>query len=138
MAGEQGGTLMRLTGEIVVSYVGHNQVAVADLPAVINAVAGSLSSLGPDIGKVGRPGGRDPRVQRSVTQDYIVCLEDGRRLRTLKRHLRTAYGMTPEQYRAKWGLPRDYPMVAPGYTAYRSRLAKKIGLGRKSVRTRSR
>lgn len=125
-------SLMRLTGEIVASYVGHNSVPVSELASVISTVADSLKSLEPSgegaaaLGAVG--GGL---ASKSITQDYIVCLEDGRRLRTLKRHLRTAYAMTPEQYRAKWGLPRNYPMVAPSYAAYRSRLAKKIGLGRK-------
>ncbi len=133
MTREVGGELIRLTGEIVVSYVGNNQVPVSELPAVINVIAGSLRSLEPtdDV-----PGGglkRRLSVSRSVTPDYIVCLEDGRKLRTLKRHLRTAFGMTPEEYRAKWGLPSNYPMVAPSYAAYRSKLAKQIGLGRKTT-----
>jgi predicted transcriptional regulator len=132
MAKEEGGELIRLTGEIVVSYVGNNPVPVADLPAVINVVAGSLRSLEPgeDTGSIGPK--RRVSVSRTVTPDYIVCLEDGRKLRTLKRHLRTAFGLTPAEYRAKWGLPSDYPMVAPTYAAYRSKLAKKIGLGRKT------
>jgi len=133
MTKEAEGELIRLTGEIVVSYVGNNQVPVSELPAVINVVAGSLRSLeaGDDIPGAGLK--RRVSVNRSVTPDYIVCLEDGRKLRTLKRHLRTAYGLTPAEYRAKWGLPSDYPMVAPTYAAYRSKLAKRIGLGRKTA-----
>ncbi len=132
MSREAGGELIRLTGEIVVSYVGNNQVPVSDLPAVINVIAGSLRSLEPsdDAPEAGLK--RRVSVSRSVTPEYIVCLEDGRKLRTLKRHLRTAFGLTPEEYRAKWGLPSNYPMVAPSYAAYRSKLAKRIGLGRKT------
>lgn len=134
MTREVEGELIRLTGEIVVSYVGNNQVPVSELPAVINVVAGSLRSLENADAPPGAGLTRRISVSRSVTQDYIVCLEDGRKLRTLKRHLRTAFGMTPGEYRAKWGLPVDYPMVAPSYAAYRSRLAKRIGLGRKEGR----
>jgi len=133
MSREAGGELIRLTGEIVVSYVGNNQVPVADLPAVINVVAGSLRSLEPTDGAPEAGLKRRVSVSRSVTPEYIVCLEDGRKLRTLKRHLRTAFGLTPEEYRAKWGLPSNYPMVAPSYAAYRSKLAKRIGLGRKTA-----
>jgi len=133
MAREAGGELIRLTGEIVVSYVGNNQVPVSELPAVITVVAGSLRSLEPTNGAPVTGMKRRVSVSRSVTPDYIVCLEDGRKLRTLKRHLRTAFGLTPEEYRTKWGLPSNYPMVAPSYAAYRSKLAKKIGLGRKAA-----
>jgi predicted transcriptional regulator len=138
MTTEGEGQLIRLTGEIVMSYVGNNQVPVSELPAVINVVAGSLRSLEPSGGPQGIGLPRRISVNRSVTQDYIICLEDGRKLRTLKRHLRTAFGMTPGEYRAKWGLPLDYPMVAPSYAAYRSRLAKRIGLGRKESRSPTR
>lgn len=133
MTKEVGGELIRLTGEIVVSYVGNNPVPVSELPSVINVVAGSLRSLEPgdDTSNIGPK--RRVSVSRTVTPDYIVCLEDGRKLRTLKRHLRTAFGLTPAEYRTKWGLPSDYPMVAPTYAAYRSKLAKKIGLGRKTA-----
>jgi len=133
MTSEAGGELIRLTGEIVVSYVGNNQVPVSELPAVINVVAGSLRSLNPTDGESSAGLKRRVPVNRSVTPDYIICLEDGRKLRTLKRHLRTAFGLTPEEYRSKWGLPSNYPMVAPSYAAYRSKLAKKIGLGRKAA-----
>ncbi|MHA1599814.1 MAG: MucR family transcriptional regulator [Alphaproteobacteria bacterium] len=133
MSKEAGGELIRLTGEIVVSYVGNNQVPVSELPAVINVIAGSLRSLKPTDDAPGAGLKRRISVNRSVTPDYIVCMEDGRKLRTLKRHLRTAFGLTPEEYRSKWGLPSNYPMVAPSYAAYRSKLAKKIGLGRKTA-----
>jgi len=133
MTREAGGELIRLTGEIVVSYVGNNQVPVSELPAVITVVAGSLRSLEPTNGAPAAGLKRRVSVSRSVTPDYIVCLEDGRKLRTLKRHLRTAFGLTPEEYRTKWGLPSNYPMVAPSYAIYRSKLAKKIGLGRKTA-----
>lgn len=133
MTKEAGGEIIRLTGEIVVSYVGNNQVPVSELPAVINVIAGSLRSLEPTDNEPGAGLKRRISVNRSVTPDYIVCLEDGRKLRTLKRHLRTAFGMTPEEYRLKWGLPSNYPMVAPSYAAYRSKLAKRIGLGRKTA-----
>ncbi len=142
MTEELGGELIRLTGEIVVSYVGNNQVPVSELPAVITVVAGSLRSLDPADAAPAAGLKRRVSINRSVTPDYIVCLEDGRKLRTLKRHLRTAFGLTPEEYRTKWGLPSSYPMVAPSYAAYRSKLAKKIGLGRKtaalSIRKRAR
>ena len=133
MTKEVGGELIRLTGEIVVSYVGNNPVPVSELPSVINVVAGSLRSLEPGDDTSSSGPKRRVSVSRTVTPDYIVCLEDGRKLRTLKRHLRTAFGLTPAEYRTKWGLPSDYPMVAPTYAAYRSKLAKKIGLGRKSA-----
>jgi predicted transcriptional regulator len=133
MTKEEGGELIRLTGEIVVSYVGNNPVPVSELPAVINVVAGSLRSLEPGDETTNIGPRRRVSVSRTVTPDYIVCLEDGRKLRTLKRHLRTAFGLTPAEYRTKWGLPSDYPMVAPTYAAYRSKLAKKIGLGRKTA-----
>lgn len=123
--------ILSLTTEIVAAHVANNAVAAADLPAVITAVHDQLSRLGqppePAVELV-------PAVpiRRSVQQDHIVCLEDGRKLKMLKRHLATAYGMTPEEYRAKWGLPYDYPMVAPSYSETRKALAVKIGLGRKA------
>ncbi|NBP71756.1 MAG: MucR family transcriptional regulator [Alphaproteobacteria bacterium] len=117
------------TADIVASHVQNNSVAISDLPQLIKTVHDSLAGL------TGDSPAEKPQpavsVRRSVTPDYIVCLEDGRKLKMLKRHLATAYGMTPEDYREKWGLPSDYPMVAPNYAKQRSSLAKKIGLGKR-------
>jgi len=117
------------TTDIVASHVQNNSVAISDLPQLIKTVHDSLAGL------TGDSPAEKPQpavsVRRSVTPDYIVCLEDGRKLKMLKRHLATAYGMTPEDYREKWGLPSDYPMVAPNYAKQRSSLAKKIGLGKR-------
>lgn len=123
--------LLSLTADIVSSHVANNTVAVSDLPNVIENVFSTLSRLGVD-GKATEPK-QDPAVpiRSSVKPDYIVCLEDGKKLKMLKRHLMTHYNMTPEAYRAKWGLAADYPMVAPNYAAQRRSLAKKIGLGTK-------
>ena len=118
--------------EIVSAYVGNNAVAAGQVPEIINTVYNSLNSLG---GQTADGSGEALKpavsVRRSVHPDYIVCLEDGKKLKMLKRHLRAAYGMTPDEYRAKWGLPPDYPMVAPNYAQQRSTFAKQIGLGRK-------
>ena len=117
------------TADIVASHVQNNSVAISDLPILIKTVYDSLSELG------GENPAEKPQpavsIRRSITPDFIVCLEDGRKLKMLKRHLSTAYGMTPEEYREKWGLPVDYPMVAPNYAKQRSSLAKKIGLGKR-------
>jgi predicted transcriptional regulator len=122
--------LLALTSEIVSAHVGNNAVNGGDVAALIHSVFDTLSALGSE---EPAPAELTPAVpiKRSVTDDYIVCLEDGRKLKMLKRHLMTAYGMTPQEYRAKWGLKPDYPMVAPNYAATRQELAKKIGLGRK-------
>jgi predicted transcriptional regulator len=126
--------ILELTTEIVSSHVGNNSVAVQDIPELIRQVYGTLTTIDqapsaqPD-----RPPAAVP-VKRSITPDYIICLEDGRKLKMLKRHLKTAYNMTPEEYRERWGLPADYPMVAPNYARQRSELAKKIGLGTKPRR----
>ncbi len=123
--------LLALTAEIVAAHVGRNSVAADDLPDLIRQIYTTLASAAaPEPPVVERPRPAVP-IRRSVTPDYIVCLEDGKKLKMLKRHLMTSYNMTPEQYRERWGLPADYPMVAPGYAAQRSALAKKIGLGRK-------
>ena len=123
--------LLSLTADIVSSHVANNTVAVSDLPHVIEHVYTTLARLGQDI-KVPEPR-QEPAVsvRASIKPDYVICLEDGKKLKMLKRHLMTSYGMTPEEYRAKWGLKADYPMVAPNYAAKRQELAKKIGLGRK-------
>ena len=121
-----------LTAEIVGAYVGHHTVAAADLPDLIAMVGKGLAGLGQ---AEAEPEEEKPTpavpIKRSVTPDHIVCLEDGKKLKMLKRHLKTRYDMTPDEYRKRWGLKDDYPMVAPSYAAQRSDLAKKIGLGRK-------
>ncbi len=130
--------LLVLTTEIVSSHVANNTVAPADLPHLIQQVYATLAGIGKaSASGYGAMGARpDPAVpvKKSVMPDYIVCLEDGRKLKMLKRHLKTAYDMTPDQYRERWGLPADYPMVAPNYAKQRSSLAKKIGLGTKPRR----
>ncbi|MBA4760522.1 MucR family transcriptional regulator [Sphingomonas sp.] len=125
-------TLITLTADIVAAHVSNNSVAVSDLPLLIANVHGALTNLGsakpePEVKK------QEPAVsiRSSIKPDYIVCLEDGKKLKMLKRHLMTHYQMTPEDYRAKWNLPADYPMVAPNYAEQRRTLAKKIGLGTK-------
>ena len=130
--------LLNLTAEIVASHVSHNAVAMDDLPQLIRHVYASLAGVSSD-GAAAKSGERpEPAVpiKKSITPDYIVCLEDGKKLKMLKRHLMTAYQMTPDQYRMRWGLPPDYPMVAPNYASQRSALAKKIGLGTKRRRRR--
>lgn len=123
---------LALTAQIVSAHVSHNPVETADLPALINDVFRTLSGMGRKEAPA-PPERRQPAVpvRKSVFPDHIVCLEDGKRLKMLKRHLKTAYDLTPDQYRERWGLPLDYPMVAPNYASHRSSLAKKIGLGTK-------
>ena len=121
--------LLEHTTRIVAAQVANNPIAVTDVPGLISTVHQALATLGPE-----EPAPRpEPAVsiKQSVKPEYIVCLDDGKKLKMLKRHLRTAYNMTPAEYRERWGLPRDYPMVAPNYAKQRSALAKKIGLGRK-------
>jgi predicted transcriptional regulator len=132
MPEENDNELLSLTTEIVASHVAHNRVAVAELPDLISKVHAALASLG-GAPEVSAPTELKPAVsvRSSIKPDYIVCLEDGKRLTMLKRYLQTNYGMTPQQYRAKWKLPADYPMVAPNYAEKRRTLAKAIGLGRK-------
>src|SRR5579883_2340100 len=126
--------LLALTTEIVAAHVSNNTVSVGDLPQLIHQVYQSLAG----IGKAPPVAAERPQpavnVKRSVHPDYIICLEDGKKLKMLKRHLKTAYNMTPEQYRERWGLPADYPMVAPNYAKHRSKLAKEIGLGTRGRR----
>lgn len=124
-------TLITLTSDIVAAHVSNNSVAVSDLPALIANVYKTLASVDkPAAEPVAAPEPAVP-IRSSVKNDFIVCLEDGKKLKMLKRHLATAYNMTPEQYRVRWNLPADYPMVAPAYAEKRRDLAKKIGLGRK-------
>lgn len=128
--------LLELTTEIVSAHVSNNALPVGDLPQLIQDVYRSLSNVGGVQGAGERP---QPAVsiKKSITPDFIVCLEDGKKLKMLKRHLKTSYNMTPDEYRERWGLPRDYPMVAPNYAKHRSSLAKKIGLGTKSRGSRT-
>lgn len=116
--------------DIVTAYVGKNSLPAAELPALISSVHGSLTGLTSTTLALAEPK-REPAVavKKSISNDYIVCLEDGLKFKSLKRHLRTKYNMSPEEYRVRWNLPKDYPMVAPSYAAARSDLAKKMGLG---------
>ena len=124
--------ILRMAVDIVAAYVSRNQVASSQIPDVINTIVGSLNHVHTISGQAGDvPPKPKVSIRESITPDFIICLEDGKKLKMLKRHLRTAYGMTPEQYRAKWKLAPDYPMVAPNYARQRSEFAKKIGLGRK-------
>ena len=121
--------ILELTTEIVSSHLANNTVAVQDIPDLIRQVYGTLSSIDQaPSAQLDRPQPAVP-IKRSITPDHIICLEDGRKLKMLKRHLKTAYNMTPEEYRERWGLAADYPMVAPNYALQRPNLAKKIGLG---------
>jgi predicted transcriptional regulator len=126
-----------LAAEIVAAYVSHNSVPSGDLAALISSVHATLAKLGA-VTAAPEPGALVPAVpiRKSITQGYIICLEDGKRFKSLKRHL-ASHGITAEQYRQKWNLPKDYPMVAPEYSSSRSALALKIGLGRKAKGTRS-
>jgi predicted transcriptional regulator len=126
--------LLSLTAEIVAAHVSNNTVTVADLPQLIDQVYKTLANVGAE--PAPQPERPQPAVpiKKSVTPDYIICLEDGKKLKMLKRHLKTAYDMSPEEYRDRWGLPADYPMVAPNYAKQRSRLAKQIGLGTRARR----
>ncbi len=126
------GSVLRMTADVVSAYVGNNLIAPAQLPEVIRSVFVSLDAINGGRGDAKHePLKPMVPIKRSITPDYLVCLEDGKKLKMLKRHLRTTYDMTPDEYRTKWGLPPDYPMVAPNYAAQRSAFAKKIGLGRK-------
>ncbi|GGD55632.1 MucR family transcriptional regulator [Croceicoccus mobilis] len=124
-------TLITLTSDIVAAHVSNNSVDVADVPTLITNVYSALSGLGETAVEEETPPEPAVSIRSSVKPDYIVCLEDGKKLKMLKRHLMTHYNMTPEEYRQRWNLPADYPMVAPNYAEKRRELAKKIGLGRK-------
>ncbi len=131
-------TLITLTSDIVAAHVSNNNVSTDEVAALINSVYGALSGLGQAVvveEKLPEPA---VSIRASVKADHIVCLEDGKKLKMLKRHLMTHYNLTPEQYRARWNLPADYPMVAPNYAEKRRELAKKIGLGRKPGARRGR
>jgi predicted transcriptional regulator len=126
--------LIDLSADIVCAYVSHNALSVTDLPKLIADVHAALRGLG---GAAVTATAEELKpavpVKKSIAADYIICLEDGKKFKSLKRHLRTHYNLSPEEYREKWGLPADYPMVAPNYSATRSRLAKDNGLGRKAA-----
>ncbi|WP_119680867.1 MucR family transcriptional regulator [Indioceanicola profundi] len=123
--------IITLTAKIAASYLEANRIPPDDLPGLVQTIHGALNGISnPPAPQAEKPIPAVP-VKKSVTPDYIVCLEDGKKLKMLKRYLRTAYGMTPEEYRAKWGLPGDYPMVAPNYSERRSSFARDIGLGRR-------
>jgi predicted transcriptional regulator len=128
---DEGTDLIGLTAQIVSAYVGKNTMPASELPGLIGEVHAALARA---VGGASEPAETDELrpavpIKKSVTDDYIICLEDGKRFKSLKRHLRTHYKLTPDQYRAKWKLPPTYPMVAPNYAAARSQLAKKMGLG---------
>ena len=132
--------IIEMTTDIVSAYVGNNTITAADLPSLIQSVHKALAQV--STGEEAAPQApQEPAVsvRKSITPDYLICLEDGRKFKSLKRHLRTKYDMSPEEYRAKWNLPKDYPMVAPNYAKARSDLAKQMGLGqggRKPARNR--
>ena len=131
------GPFIGLTANIVSAYVSNNPVAATDLPALINQVHAALLRVSNGQGETStEPLKPAVTIKKSITPEHIVCLEDGKKFKSLKRHLRTQYGMTPEQYREKWGLAVDYPMVAPNYAAARSQLAKQMGLGQQRRRRR--
>ncbi len=128
--------LLRMTTEVVAAYLSNNSVPTAQIPEVIKSVYASLATLESNGDDAKQPA-QKPAVapKKSITPDFIICLEDGKKLKMLKRYLRTTHNMTPDEYRAKWGLPPDYPMVAPNYAKQRSAFAKKIGLGRRGGQT---
>ncbi len=129
---------IELTADIVSAYLANNTVSAGEIPSLISDIHSALVkvSAGQDIPVVFEPAKPAVPVKKSITNDFIICLEDGKKFKSLKRHLRTAYNMSPEQYREKWGLPQDYPMVAPNYAEARSKLAKQMGLGQKRKRGR--
>jgi predicted transcriptional regulator len=131
--------LLKLATDIVAAYVSNNPIPVTEVPGMIKSVHSTLGGL-TTAGASDAQTSQKPAVtvKKSVTPEYIICLEDGKKLKMLKRYLRSNYNLTPEEYRAKWGLPADYPMVAPNYAAQRSEFAKKIGLGRNPPATKSR
>ena len=128
--------ILKLATEVVAAYVSNNPIPVSEVPAMLKTVHSTLGGLvGVSAGEMQTAQKPAVPIKKSVNPDYIVCLEDGKKLKMLKRYLRSNYSMTPEEYRAKWGLPADYPMVAPNYAAQRSEFAKKIGLGRTASST---
>src|SRR5258707_12728814 len=122
--------LLRMTADVVAAYVSNNALPTQQLAEIITIVYASLRCLAGELDSKNEPLKPAVAIRKSITPEYLICLEDGKKLKMLKRHLRSTYGMTPDDYRAKWALPADYPMVAPNYAAQRSAFAKKIGLGR--------
>ncbi len=131
--------LLKLASDIVAAYVSNNPIAISDVPGMIKSVHATLGGLSTG-GPTDAPTTQKPAVtvKKSITPEYIICLEDGKKLKMLKRYLRSRYSLSPEDYRAKWGLPADYPMVAPNYAQQRSDFAKKIGLGRSAPASKGR
>jgi predicted transcriptional regulator len=134
MSDPSAGKFIELTAYIVSAYVGHNSVPASDIPALISQIHSALARVSSGADLAAEPLKPAVAVKKSITPEYLVCLEDGKKFKSLKRHLRTQYSMTPEQYRDKWNLPADYPMVAPNYAAARSELAKQMGLGQQRRR----
>jgi predicted transcriptional regulator len=120
---------IELTADLVAAYVSNNSVSASDLPGLIASVHSALNNIHTPAAVEVLPLTPAVSVKKSITDDYLICLEDGKRFKSLKRHLKASYGMSPDEYRTKWGLPSDYPMVAPNYSASRSSLAKSLGLG---------
>jgi predicted transcriptional regulator len=129
--GQNGQTIVYASG-IVSAYVSNNTITMAELPGLIRSVHAALQTLSGPSAAEPEPLRPAVPVKKSIFKDYLICLEDGLKFKSLKRHLRSKYGLSPDEYRHKWGLPADYPMVAPGYSEKRSKLAKKMGLGRTS------
>lgn len=127
---EDNAQILEMTADIVSAYLGNNNVQAAEVPGLISSIHAALAQVSSGAAEP-EPEVKDPAVpvRKSITPDFLICLEDGRKFKSLKRHLRTKYNMSPEEYRAKWGLPKDYPMVAPNYAKARSELAKSMGLG---------
>jgi predicted transcriptional regulator len=132
----QNALLIELTADIASAYVGNNSVTPDDLPNLIKGIHAALTGVDTSLEKPAEPQTPAVSIKKSITDDYLVCLEDGRRFKSLKRHLRTKYNLSPEDYRAKWGLAKTYPMVAPAYVAARSNLAKQMGLGQGGRQTK--
>ncbi len=130
---EEKADLVDMTAEIVSAYVGNNTIGAQELPGLIQQVYSALNQAtrNGDAGIVAEPRRPAINIKKSIMPDYLICLEDGKKFKSLKRHLRTHYNLSPDEYRAKWGLPKDYPMVAPKYAEARSALAKEMGLGQK-------
>jgi predicted transcriptional regulator len=129
---DQNNALVRLTTDLVAAYISNNPVPRTMLSSLVGDIHASLSRLaGVDVAPAEEPKKPAVSIKKSITDEYIVCLDDGKKFKSLKRHLSTCYGMTPDEYRAKWDLPADYPMVAPAYAAVRSQMARASGLGRK-------
>lgn len=139
MDNTKGDDLLKLASDIVAAYVSNNPIPVGELPAMIKSVHATLGALtGSTEGEILTAQKPAVPIKKSITSEYLVCLEDGKKLKMLKRYLRSRYGLSPDQYRTKWGLPADYPMVASNYAAQRSEFAKKIGLGRSAPAVKGR